>query len=235
MRLGFTLQIELFYAQLLTDLISASSSVFRILAPLHPRFIISGCRKDIPTTNEDRLRLSEEVREIETKLRLSAFPDSFVLKQEWAVRIGDLQSCLLRHQPDIVHFSGHGSPKSEIVLEDSAGKSQAVPVRALEGLFSTLKDNIRCVVLNACHSQPQATAIAQHIDCVIGMSKAINDKAAISFAASFYQALAYGRSVGEAHKLGCNQIHMENLGDEDVPCLLAPGADPNNIFFVERA
>jgi CHAT domain-containing protein len=185
--------------------------------------------------NEDRLRLGEEVREIETKLRQSAFPNSFVIDQEWAVRISDLQSCLLRHQPDIVHFSGHGSPSSEIVLEDSNGNSQVVPVRALEGLFSTLKDNIRCIVLNACHSEPQAEAIAQHIECVVGMSKAINDKAAISFAASFYQALAYGRSVGEAHKLGCNQIHMENLSDKDVPRLLAPNADPDNIFFVARA
>ncbi len=184
--------------------------------------------------NEVRLRLSEEVREIDSKLRQSAYPDRFVIEQQWAVRIADLQSHLLRHEPDIVHFSGHGSAKSEIILEDSNGNSQAVPVRALKDLFSTLKDNIRCVVLNACYSEAQAAAIAGNIDCVVGMSKTINDQAAISFAASFYQALAYGRSVEDAYKLGCNQIHMENLNDEDVPRLLAPNANPHDIVFVVR-
>jgi hypothetical protein len=55
---------------------------------------------------------------------------------------------------------------------------------------------------------------------------------AISFAASFYQALAYGRSVQDAYKLGCNQIYMENLDQEDVPQLLSPNADPHGVIFV---
>ena len=28
----------------------------------------------------------------------------------------------MRHQPHIVHFSGHGSPAGEIILEDDAGR-----------------------------------------------------------------------------------------------------------------
>ena len=97
---------------------------------------------------------------------------------------------LLRHQPHIVHFSGHGSSLGEIFLEDDAGLSQPVSPRALSTTFGLLKDNIRCVVLNACFSRIQAEAIAQHIECVVGMSQAIGDRAAISFAAAFYQAVA---------------------------------------------
>lgn len=182
-----------------------------------------------------RLRLDEEAREIDAKLRQAAFREKFLLEQQWAVRIADLQGHLMRYQPDIVHFSGHGSGANEIILENNNGNSQPVPPRALSGLFSTLKDNIRCVVLNACFSEAQATAIAQHIDCVVGMSKAIKDRSAVSFAAAFYQALAYGRSVQDAYDLGCNQIHMENLNQEDVPRLLAPNADPRNILFVTRS
>lgn len=184
--------------------------------------------------NEVRLRLDQEVREIDTKLQQSEFREWFVLEQQWAVRVTDLQGHLMRYQPDIIHFSGHGSSASEIILEDNNGNSQAVPARALSGLFSTLKDNIRCVVLNACFSKAQAEAIAQHIDCVVGMSKAIKDPSAISFAASFYQALAYGRSVQDAYDLGCNQIYMENLRQEDVPQLLSPNADPRSVIFINR-
>ena len=178
------------------------------------------------------LRLDEEIRSIDLALQQAEFRDKFDIKQHWAVRVTDLQGYLLRHQPDIVHFSGHGSAVSEILLEDNNGNSRPVPPRALSQLFSILKDNIRCVVLNACYSEPQAQAIAKHIDCVIGMSNAIGDEAAISFAAAFYQALGYGRSVQAAFDLGCVQIDLENLNEQDTPKLLAFNSTPGSITFV---
>src|SRR5205085_4220721 len=108
------------------------------------------------------------------------------IRQQWAVRVSDIQSHLLRYQPDIVHFSGHGSSASEIILEDVNGNSQPIPSKALGQLFSILRDNIKCVLLNACYSESQARTIAEHIDCVIGMSKAIGDVAAIHFSTAFY-------------------------------------------------
>ena len=129
----------------------------------------------------DQLRLDQEVRQIDAALQQSRFRDSFELEQQWAVRVSDLQRLLLRYKPDIVHFSGHGSEFSEIILEDSDGNSKPVTASALSRLFSLLKDNIQCVVLNACYSEVQAEAIAQHINCVVGMSGAIGDEAAISF------------------------------------------------------
>jgi hypothetical protein len=173
-----------------------------------------------------------EIREIEHALNQTEFRDQFEIKQHWAVRVTDLQGLLLRHQPDIVHFSGHGSDASVIMLEDAYGESHPVTVRALSNLFSVLKDNVRCVMLNACYSEQQAQAIAEHIDCVVGMSKAIGDKAAISFAAAFYQALGYGRDVKTAFDLGCVQIDLENLYEQDTPKLLAVRAKPEEIAFV---
>ncbi|NUO10141.1 MAG: hypothetical protein HUU08_15980 [Candidatus Brocadia sp.] len=69
----------------------------------------------------------------------------------------------------IVHFIGHGSSESEIVLEDMVGKSQPVSSRAFSQLFSVLRDNVKCVVLNVCYSEAQAKVIAEYIHCVIGM------------------------------------------------------------------
>ena len=178
------------------------------------------------------MRLDEEVRGIDTALRQADFHDKFDIKQHWAVRISDLQGYLLRHQPDIVHFSGHGSKQSEIILEDTHGHSKPVSARALGKLFGVLKDNIRCVVLNACFSEDQAEAIAEHIDCVIGMSKAIGDSSAISFATAFYQALGFGRDLQTAFDLGCLQIDMESLGDQDVPKLIFTKGNPKDITFV---
>lgn len=167
------------------------------------------------------LRLDEEVRAIDEALLKATFREKFDLKQHWALRVTDLQGYLLRHKPDIVHFSGHGNTANEILLEDLHGHYCPISPRALSQVFSILKDNVRCIVLNACYSEQQAQAIARHIDCVIGMATSIGDAAAISFAAAFYQALGYGRSIQTAFDLGCAQIDLENLDEQDTPKLVS--------------
>lgn len=179
-----------------------------------------------------RLRLDEEIRSIDDALRQSDYRDQFDIRQHWAVRVSDLQSYLLRYKPDIVHFSGHGSVKSEIILEDNSGHSQPVSPHALSRIFSILRDNIKCVILNACYSEHQADAIAEHIDCVIGMSKEIGDFSATVFVTAFYQALGYGRDAKTAFDLGCSLIELENLEDEQTPKLIAKRVDPQSLFLV---
>jgi CheY-like chemotaxis protein len=205
---------------LATDASGNSSSLLKIL-------FLAANPRDTP-----QLRLDEEIRAIDHALLHAEFNKRFDIKQHWAVRIFDLQGYLLRHKPEIVHFSGHGCSSSEIILEDNAGNSQPVSARALSQLFSVLRDNIRCVVLNACYSEQQAQAIAGHIDCVIGMSRSISDPAAIAFAAAFYQALGYGRDIKTAFELGCIQIDLEKLGEENTPKLLTLRSDPKGIVFV---
>jgi DNA-binding NarL/FixJ family response regulator len=181
------------------------------------------------------LKLDEEIRAIDEALLRSKFGDKFVLNQHWAVRVSDVQAHLLRCEPDIVHFSGHGSKAGEIILLKGEGQdSHPVSIGALSELFSALKGNIRCVVLNACYSEEQAWAIAGHVDCVIGMSKAIGDRAAISFAEAFYQALAFGKDVKTAFDLGCAQINLENLGEQDTPKLLALKSKPEEIVLLKN-
>jgi hypothetical protein len=181
------------------------------------------------------LQLDEEVRAIDQALRLANYRDAFDLETQWAVRYNELSGHLLRYQPDIVHFSGHGSSAGEIILLDQQGSSHLVSAQALGKLFALLKDNIRCVVLNACYSESQAQAIAQQIDTVVGMTTAIGDQAAISFATAFYQGLGYGRSVQTAFDLGCLQIDLANLSEQDTPKLLhSPGCDPTKLTLVQQ-
>jgi hypothetical protein len=156
----------------------------------------------------DSLRLGEEAREIKERIQLSPHRDQLVFEQEHAVRVADLQRYRLHHQPHIVHFSGHGSASGQIILEDHSGTSTSVSQEALKRLFATLEANIRCVVLNACYTEAQAAGIVESIDCVVGMSRAIADRSAIAFAASFYQALAYGQSIQTAFESGCVAIAL---------------------------
>jgi len=192
-----------------------------------------------------RLALGHEVREIMQRLRAARQGERFEFVQEWAVRVSDLHAALLVHEPQIVHFSGHGggdalqrpsrSPgvaremlpeeddgatvgDGEILIEDDHGKAKPISTSALAQLFG-LVGGIRCVVLNACHSATQAEAICQHVDAVIGMRRSIQDTAAVHFAWAFYQGLGFGKSIPIAFELGKNQIQLYGFGDEDVPLL----------------
>lgn len=120
-----------------------------------------------------RLRIDEEIREISQKIRWVTLGDQLQLVSEWAVRADDPQDLLMKHQPDIVHFSGHCSPSSGIILEDEDGNRKVVSREALASLFRILKGNIRLVVLNACYAKDQAEALATTIDFTIGMNAAI--------------------------------------------------------------
>lgn len=181
----------------------------------------------------DPLRLGEEARTIKERIRQTEFRDRFEVVTEWAVRHTDLSEYLLLYNPQIVHFSGHGNKAGRIILEDATGHGQTVTAEALRRLFRILKDNIRCVVLNACMSITQAEAIVKEIDCVIGMSEKIGDEAAIRFAGGFYRALGYGRSVQTAFELGRNEIDLSKLGEEEKPQLLVrPGVNAAKIYFI---
>ena len=178
------------------------------------------------------LQLGNEIRTITERLRASDLRDRFVLEQQWAVRPGDLSDGLLRYNPQIVHFSGHGNPSGDLVLRADDGSSQPVSISALADLFAIAGDGVRCVVFNACFSQAQAEAVAQHVDCVIGTSRAIEDDAAVRFAAGFYRALGYGRDIATAFDLGCNEIDLASIAGADIPQLVnRPDIDPSTVTF----
>src|SRR3954464_4047080 len=182
------------------------------------------------------LKLDEEVRQITAKVRASEHRDSLELITRWAVRPDDLMQALLEVKPHVVHFSGHGSSASELILLDDQGNAKPVSKAALVHLFRTLKDKVRIIVLNACYSRPQAEALAETIDCTVGMNRAIGDAAAIVFAASFYRALGFGRTVKEAFELGVAGLLVEGIPEDQTPELLTPpGVDAAGLHIPPAA
>jgi hypothetical protein len=165
------------------------------------------------------LRLDEEVREIDAVLQRASNGKGFNLQVRWAVRVRDVSQALLDFNPQIVHFCGHGGGDDGLALEDETGRLQYVSTAAIAELFELFSQRIECAILNACYSEVQATAISQHIPYVIGMNKAIGDKAAIEFVVGFYRALAAGESIDFAYKLGCNSIAMAGIPENLTPVI----------------
>ncbi len=175
-------------------------------------------------TNASRLRLSEEFREIDEQLRLSKLRDYFKLElPKLSIRPKDISGALLNTQPQIVHFSGHGTSKGALCFENETGQIHIVRPDAMAALFEQFANQVNCVLLNACYSKTQVEAISKHINYVIGMKGAIEDKAAIAFAIGFYQALGAGRTIEEAYNLGCVQIRLQGIPEHLSPILIKKG------------
>ena len=171
-------------------------------------------------TDASRLRLGEELRELQEKLQLAKLREQYKLNQRMSVRPVDISQALLDLEPQIVHFSGHGKSTGELYFENQLGQAQAVDPDALSALFEQFADQVNCVILNACFSEVQAQAIARYINYVIGMSNSISDRAAIAFTIGFYQAIGAGRTVEDAYKLGCIQLRLQGIPEQLTPVLI---------------
>ena len=160
------------------------------------------------------LNLDREIRDLKGVIEKSRNRAQFEVVIELAVQVKDLQQHMLNHEPQIVHFCGHGGGEEGLVFEGNDGGEQWVRAEALSDLFRvvSISTNVCCVLLNACYSEEQANAIVNHIDYVIGMNQEIRDDAAIAFSKGFYQALGYERSIEEAYEFGKNAIWLEISG-----------------------
>jgi len=218
------------------------------------------------------LDLSREFREIDEEVRLSTFRSAVELILVPGTRPVDLLRKLNENQPQVVHFSSHGSP-DEIILESGEeeaeasdpygpsvrsaderdmkkvrpneteseglvqGQPQVVSKSALVNVLRSCNEgNLRLVVLNACDTRPQAEALTEVVDCVISMNRTITDRAAIKFAASFYGALAFGRSVQKAFEQGVARLSAEGIAESDTPELLVrAGVDASQVALAGPA
>lgn len=181
------------------------------------------------------LSLSEEIREITHKVRASTHREFLIFQQIWAARPNDLLQALNQYMPDIVHFSGHGSARGDLMFLGKYGQAHPISEAALEALFSTLKDNVQVVLLNACYSERQAKAITNVINCAIGMRTGIDDEAAIVFSSAFYQAIGFGRSIQEAFDQGKVALQMEGIPAHAIPQLLIKkNVNPGRIYLIQN-
>ena len=179
--------------------------------------------------------LINECNRINQKIRASAGRELLKLEQRHDISIKWLIEELLNYNPKILHFSGHGSEKSALLFKnENTGQIEEVPPSALVKLFKVLGKEINLVFLNACYSEKQARAIAEHVDCVIGMSTTISDIAALEFGSTFYSSLGFGRSIEDAFDLALVQLELLSIPENTIPKLIVKeGIDPSKIIIKE--
>ena len=216
------------------------------------------------------LDLAREFREIDEEVRLSPFRSEVELILVPGTRPVDLLRKLNENQPQVVHFSSHGSPDELLIESGDVEASSAhgpgarsaderdmtqVPPHDTESealgegeprrlsksalvnvLRSCNEGNLRLVVLNACNTRSQAEALTEVVDCVVSMNQTITDRAAIKFSASFYGALAFGRSVQKAFDQGVARLRAEGIAEASTPELLVrAGVDAAQLMLVGPA
>ncbi|MDB5298065.1 MAG: hypothetical protein JWO31_4048 [Phycisphaerales bacterium] len=186
--------------------------------------------------DQGRLELGNEARAIHEKLRLSEHRDSVRFETRWAVRPGDLFQALNETRPRIVHFSGHGSDRDEIILQNDNGESKALSKELMAATLAATSGEVQLVFFNACFSQGQAEAVVKHVAAAIGMNDAVGDEAARVFAARFYSGIGFGLSVGLAFRQAKTELMLQGIPEESTPELfVTDGLNADELVLVKPA
>lgn len=168
-----------------------------------------------------RLRLDKEIRAVKNGFDSATERDNFEFISEPAVTISDITKAIQKIKPHIVHFSGHGEGKEGLVVEGKNGEIVCFETQSLSRLFNLIKEEVECVVLNACYSQEQALAISSigvgTNDGIyaIGTNDSIEDQAAIDFSKGFYQSIGEGNDYEFAFQIGL--VHVNDIDAVNKP------------------
>lgn len=162
--------------------------------------------------NKEHARIAKE---------LENAPDRFLLRVKRSVNKTEFQQFTQLEKPYILHFSGHneGGEDGGIVVQDDEKRGEAkIRPEALGVLFKFLTKSVKIpielVVLNACHSEEQAQAIANHVPYVIGTTVSIEDEAAIAFSVGFYFQLAISNDIELSYESGRTQSVLEGAQEK---------------------
>lgn len=180
-----------------------------------------------------QLRLDEEARSIQEVISKSKHRDSISFESRWAVRPLDILQAINEINPDVVHFSGHGSDTGDLVLENTDGSAKFVTKEAITQTIMSSSDKIHLLFFNACFSYEQAKEVTNHVDAAIGMTTSISDKAANAFAAQFYSSLGFGLSVKKAFEQAKGIMMIESPTEADTPALyVKAGVEADKLYIV---
>ncbi|NND74166.1 MAG: CHAT domain-containing protein [Ilumatobacter sp.] len=165
------------------------------------------------------LAIDAEFDAIEASIRQGSHREFLRVVLSHETEAAELIEKMLDDDPTVVHFAGHGTEFDELLFETADGTAAAVDADVLSRMFGAFTGVVRCVVLCACYSDAQAAAVANHVDCVIGMSDRFSDAASHTFAASFYRSLASGRDVATAFDLAVVHIDLAGIPESKTPAL----------------
>lgn len=182
--------------------------------------------------DEAQLRLDQEIREIEIRLRATEHRESIRFVPKVARQLTDLIQDLNEVRPHVVHFSGHGN-QTELAFENAEGRAQPLSNEMLGVLLAATSDRIRLAVFNSCQSATQAELATDYVNFAIGMDTNVEDDRAKTFAAQFYNSLGFGRTLAEAFDQAKAQVTLAHGAGGEIPQLFeAPGEEAATTVLV---
>jgi hypothetical protein len=193
------------------------------------------------------LQLEIEHSRIATKIN-----NRFRIEVEKFLKASEIPELIVRKNPTIIHFSGHGeSPDSNeqgevegairaigflkkaestggiVVFDDDSRGLKVVDNDDLDFMFKTitplLDSPIEIVVFNSCYSESQAKVMGKYVPYVVGSARAIGDDVAIAFATGFYSSISQGDDVETAFSLGRVAAAFEDKKAKDLLVLYKNG------------
>jgi hypothetical protein len=170
----------------------------------------AGARGDGPDLNE-------ELRLIQQRLNATPYGHAVKLHPAPAARPEDLTEALHRHQPAAVHLAGEGTRDDGILLRADDGGQVPIDTRALCMLLNEVAPQLAVLLVNACWSADLAELASEAVGCGIGMTGLVDDEAARRFSGEFYQAIGFGRSVGQAFRAAKWALATYELMDHETP------------------
>jgi len=177
-------------------------------------------------------RLEEERAGIERAIRGAQYGAEFELRHAFAFSPRDLGKELLTHRPAIIHFSGHGTPRGELVTHgEDRGEIAHLGPAALAGVLELFSADIRCLFLNACFTTAQIGVLARSIDFVIGTHAKLSAASAIDAAQSFYRGIASGTTLAAAFALAEKTPALRDLPEPHLRLCVREGVDATGFTF----
>ena len=143
-----------------------------------------------------------------------------IARYPYGVRADEVKELVIRHRPDIVHFSGHASTNGELYFEEGPAGPEHVNSAGLASLISGL--GVAGVVLNGCGTKDALAAWIHAEDgpwFAVGHEGEIRTLDAIRFACHFYQGLVHF-------------THLERTM-ESLQTRLSPD-DPSRVWYQHR-
>lgn len=183
------------------------------------------------------LGLGDELGAIDEELRTARYR-CLAVEACWVSEANDLVRALSESTPAIVHLACPvctASGRQEgagLVLHGPDGAVHVVSYALVNQIFERAGSSVKLVVLTACSTEPLASLLREHVDCVIGIDGPISDRAALEFSRGLYAAIGDGASVAQAFDVGCLAIQRAGPHEAGRPTLeVRPGVDARHVVL----
>jgi len=174
--------------------------------------------------NTGNIDSDEEYMQIKNALDKGKNRDSFILENPiFRAKLKDLADSLtkLNSENCIIHFSGHGNPLGNFILEQVDGSEKEIEPTRIAEYLGNYKQNLYGIVYSACYSDDLASTTNKTTGSfTIGFETPVSVSAAALFSYNFYLELlnsinpkdAFGKA-NSFSKLHTGTNHLANFYD----------------------